>query len=314
LTLSDGGTADEFRHEALLYAGEDELVAALLPFIVGGVRRNEPVMVAVSARKIELLKANLGWDAAWVDFVDMATLGTNPGRIISAWRRFVADHPDDPHLRGVGEPVWATRTPAELIECEVHELLLNAAFPPERAWRLVCPYDTSTLSDAVIEHAGHNHPVVIHDGSPGDSGAYRGDPVAFAAALEGALPELGEPWREVRFGEAERPEVRRLVLDAAAHLPVLRAEHLARSVDQVTENSVRHGGGRGSARVWAEAGTVVCEVRDGGRIRDPLVGRGLPPRQVADGRGLWLAHELCDLVQVRSSDQGTVVRLSITAA
>ena len=31
-------------------------------------------------------------------------------------------------------------------------------------------------------------------------------------------------------------------------------------------------------------------------------------RQVA-GRGLWLVHELCDLVQLRSSPAGTVVRM-----
>ncbi len=30
------------------------------------------------------------------------------------------------------------------------------------------------------------------------------------------------------------------------------------------------------------------------------------------GRGLWLANRLCDLVQVRSGEQGTVVRLHVT--
>ena len=29
-------------------------------------------------------------------------------------------------------------------------------------------------------------------------------------------------------------------------------------------------------------------------------------------RGLWLANRLCDLVQVRSGEQGTVVRLHVT--
>ncbi|MDQ3293693.1 MAG: MEDS domain-containing protein, partial [Actinomycetota bacterium] len=64
------GVATAFRHEALLYAGDDEFVEATVPFIVDGLARHEHVMVAVSAAKIELLRSSLGWDGRWVDFVD----------------------------------------------------------------------------------------------------------------------------------------------------------------------------------------------------------------------------------------------------
>ena len=37
-----------------------------------------------------------------------------------------------------------------------------------------------------------------------------------------------------------------------------------------------------------------------------MFARGLA---VPGGRGVWMANQLCDLVQVRSSDDGTVVRL-----
>ena len=56
-------------------------------------------------------------------------------------------------------------------------------------------------------------------------------------------------------------------------------------------------------------GALVVEVRDAGRIADPLVGRQLPSWDAVGGRGLWLANQLCDLVQIRSSDTGTVVRI-----
>ena len=32
------------------------------------------------------------------------------------------------------------------------------------------------------------------------------------------------------------------------------------------------------------------------------------------GRGLWLVHQLCDLVQLRTSATGTVVRMSVDIA
>ena len=62
-------------------------------------------------------------------------------------------------------------------------------------------------------------------------------------------------------------------------------------------------------RIWTEGGSLVCEVADDGVITDPLVGRREPPLDRAGGRGLWLANQLCHLVQIRSGAAGTTVRL-----
>jgi len=35
----------------------------------------------------------------------------------------------------------------------------------------------------------------------------------------------------------------------------------------------------------------------------------VPPLSTEGGRGLWLANQLCDLVQIRSAASGTAVRL-----
>jgi hypothetical protein len=42
-----------------------------------------------------------------------------------------------------------------------------------------------------------------------------------------------------------------------------------------------------------------------------LVGRPPPAASPPNARGLWLVHHLCDLVQLRSSAAGTVVRLHV---
>ena len=49
---------------------------------------------------------------------------------------------------------------------------------------------------------------------------------------------------------------------------------------------------------------LACAVRDNGHIDDPLVGRERPRPEQERGRGLWLANQLCDLVQVRSGPDG----------
>ena len=40
-----------------------------------------------------------------------------------------------------------------------------------------------------------------------------------------------------------------------------------------------------------------------------MVGRELVELVSENGRGVWMANQLCDLVQVRSGARGTVVRL-----
>jgi hypothetical protein len=50
-------------------------------------------------------------------------------------------------------------------------------------------------------------------------------------------------------------------------------------------------------------------VRDRGTVVDPLAGRVRPPPGADRGRGLWLANQLSDLVQIRATPEGTAVRV-----
>jgi hypothetical protein len=59
----------------------------------------------------------------------------------------------------------------------------------------------------------------------------------------------------------------------------------------------------------ADPDALVVEVRDTGTIEDPLIGRTMPDFGGVSGRGIWMANQLCSLVQVRSGRDGTQVRL-----
>jgi anti-sigma regulatory factor (Ser/Thr protein kinase) len=95
----------------------------------------------------------------------------------------------------------------------------------------------------------------------------------------------------------------------AAGLGADPSDDLELAVDEIAANSLLHGGGRGVLRIWVEGSSLVCEVADDGVITDPLVGRREPALDRTGGRGLWLANQLCGLVQIRSGAAGTTVRL-----
>jgi anti-sigma regulatory factor (Ser/Thr protein kinase) len=299
---------DTFRHEALLYAGEDGLVDGLLPFLSEGIEAGEPTLVVLDAGKIARLKSALGAAADQVQFADMAVVGANPGRIIPAWREFADAHPNQP-LRGVGEPIWAARPSAEMAECHRHEALLNVAFADRPGFWLVCPYDLETLDPMDVERACFTHPHVSEGGAERASGYPGLD--AHAAPFTEPLPAPPVEPVTLSFDADSLGVLRRFVADRAARagLDSSRVEDLLLAVNEVAGNSVRHGGGEGVLEIWQDEKAVLCEVRDGGQIERPLVGRERPVTGQVGGYGLWLANQLCDLVQVRSFPLGSSVRL-----
>jgi hypothetical protein len=65
--------------------------------------------------------------------------------------------------------------------------------------------------------------------------------------------------------------------------------------------------------MWQEERRVICEIRSSRIVHDPLAGRR-PPSSPNDSRGLWLANQICDLVELRASAAGTVARLHVQPA
>jgi anti-sigma regulatory factor (Ser/Thr protein kinase) len=237
----------------------------------------------------------------------MADVGANPARNIPAWRDFLATYADgDRPLRGIGEPIYAGRGPDELVECQRHEDLLNVAFAGTPAWWLVCPYDVTALPADVLAEARRSHPLVDHDDSPDYRGLARE-----AVPFDAPLPRPSGESVEMTFGPADLHELRAFVARHAAcfGFDESRSATLVLAVNEVATNSVRHGGGTGVLRIWPDGDTLLCEIRDHGHLANPLAGRVRPGPDSIGGWGLWLANQMCDLVQLRSFGDGTVVRL-----
>ena len=317
-----------FQHDAFVYDDDDEYASVTRTFLDDGLAADDRMLVVVAADKIAALRSELGTDADGIQFADMHELGANPARILPAWSDFLADSVRlGRGARGVGEPIWSGRSPAELAECHVHEALLNYAFgrPAEPTaertvpFRLLCPYDARSLPPDVIDEARTTHPWICEAGerrpSPWTQSGESYDPYGISRRFAAPLPAPTEVPEQVSF-DARSVGALRCWVEARAERAGLddRRADVTLAVYEVATNSVQHGGGRGVLRAWNEdAGSdrpvLVCEIEDGGRIEDPLAGRVRPNTRAASGRGLWIANQLCDLVQVRTSPTGSTVRI-----
>ena len=88
-----------------------------------------------------------------------------------------------------------------------------------------------------------------------------------------------------------------------------RVAGLVLALSEVATNALVHGGGSATVLVHARPEAVVVDVRDHG----PGAGAGAADRppvpESLSGRGLWLADQVCDHMEVIGSVTGTVVRL-----
>jgi anti-sigma regulatory factor (Ser/Thr protein kinase) len=308
-----GHDPEPFFHHALLYRGDDELLAGTIPFLQEGLDGGESVLVAVPAARAELLRDGLGRDADVVRFVDMEQVGRNPARIIPVWREHATRAAaDDVGARGIGEPVWPGRTPEEIVECQHHERLLHAAIH-DVALNLLCPYHARHLPADVVAEAHRCHHTVVEHGVPTPSATFEPPEDHPPSVLDLPLPPPPGRLTEHAITPETLPGIRRFVADHAfdAGLDRTVADDAVLSVFELAANTIRHAGGQGLLRSWADDDGVVHEVVDDGWIRDPLVGRIVPPTDQTGGRGLWMVNQMCDLVQMRSSPAGTLVRIHL---
>ncbi len=302
-------TEPGFSHEAFFYADEDEFLAGTVPFVEAGLEAGEAILVALPRATGDLLRGELGGDGERVQFAEMEELGRNPARIIPAWRDFLEENADvGGGVRGIGEPIWAGRSDAEVDECQRHESLLNLAFGDGPAWSLMCPYDSARLDARVLEEALHSHPLVSRPEFVASSGFYT-EPEA-RDPFEGRLPPPTAAAVEMSFTAKRLSEVRRFAAEQARSIGLdsARVEDLVLAVNELATNSLQHGRG-GTLRIWRETAAIACEVDSEDRIDRPLAGRRRPRPTQLRGRGLWLVNQLCDLVQIRSAGSGSVVRL-----
>lgn len=298
---------DVYRHEALPYGGHDEFISSCVALAEDGRASGERLMFLAMSDKLADVQDAIGADFDDIAFVPTDEHGRNPARLMSLLDNFQATNDGRPCV-GVNESVFAGRPAEAMAEAQLAETVLNS--PELRSWpmSIVCLYDADELDDRSLAQMRRSHPVIRGEA---DNDAY--EPDLAGAMFATALTDPPGAVDSRRVGPDELAKTRDFVRDYAekADLAPDRLEDLVLAANEIVTNSLQHGGGQCRISLWSVDSSVVCEVRDRGLILDPLVGRLTPLAAAPAGRGLWLANHLCDLVQIRSSQAGTVVRLRV---
>jgi len=294
-------------HTVLFYRSEAEYLGQVAAFVRAGLACGEPALIALPNGRSRAVGDCLNGHPGELVFADMAELGRNPARIIPEVRSFTDKYPGQ-RVRYVGEPIWPGRSAAETREATRHEALVNLAFARAQA-TILCPYDAAGLAGPVLADAARTH------AEPAASGA---TVVTWRDNLPpGCDRPLDPPPAEAEAlaYTADLTPVRQLV-ERYARLAGLGAERtvdLVLAANEIAANTIRHTAGGGVIHLWHTAAEVLCEVHDSGRITDPMAGR-VRYGPDARGHGLWLVNQVCDLVELRSGDEGTTVRMHMRRA
>ena len=307
-----GGTPG-FRHRALLARSPAERDEAVAGFVAEGLDAGDALLLAVDESGRRRLRAHLGPRVDEATVLEPEALYTFPAWALARLRREIDVWTvGGTTLRVVAEPRWWERPTDEWEGWISVDAAANTAFGAAPV-ELLCSYDETAAPPEVVEAARHTHPEVVVGGRSRRNPAYT-DPALYCTRhRQRPLPPLPDPVEEHEFSGATLGPLRRAVAAWAGNggLPPRRVPEVVLAVHEAATNSVRHGGGQGMLRLAAGSTELLAEVQDAGVITTPFAGL-LPPLRIGEsGYGLWLVHQLVELVQVRSGPGGSVVRMHV---
>ncbi len=299
VAVRTGQGAAGFSHDLLEHHGWADGVSKVGALVEDAWRTRTPVLVAGPASWLDDVRGTGLSDPdrrdAQVHLVSLEGPLRNPALLAQELVDFVDAFGDGVTPVGITDTLCGRTVDDQLIECKLHDALLDELFGPQRPFTLTCPIDVDAIPAEVVARARRLH---------------AGETVAVAEELR-ELP-LAEPTGVVAvrsFDSASSRDTRRWVRDQGSEfgLRVTAVDSLEIVAGELIANSLVHGGGSGTIRLWTGPDALVCEVRDQGSFDLPFVERRPDPLQLG-GRGLWIVNRISQLVQVRNTARGAIVR------
>lgn len=301
-------------HRAFLYGGTDDFLSVTVPYLEGGLERDQVVVAVAREPNLTALRDVLAPHGDAILYFDAAGFYQHPVRTLRDYQTLVKDNAPRT-VRALAEPVWDGWDERQTLEWIRYESLINVVFGDSGASAL-CPYDTETLPPRILNEARRTHPLLLTEGSGGASEEYI-DPVAFGSRCDQGrrfdrpadaeyLPIDGADLHALRTFVGER---------AAKHgLSLQQGQNLVTAANEVAANALQHGTPPVGLWMWQDGSDLICEIGDNGFWRpgpNPLTGFIPPESALQRGFGLWTVRLLVDLMELQAGWDGTFVRLRV---
>jgi anti-sigma regulatory factor (Ser/Thr protein kinase) len=300
-------------HTAVRHRTPAELASLLTPFIHEALQVGDPVYVSLPPSSLTALEAELGRDADRVRWTDATRWHPHPMRRLRAIRELV----EGTERHGVGRLRLVGGCPmppvaAMVPEWERFDALLNVALAGMPV-TVVCIYDESALPADVVDRAPWSHPLVGL--SPAERSSSYLEPERYLAhhRVPPVPVPAGAPSLSGKVtAAAARGFVRRALARSSGERPPVPGdvvEDLALAVTELVTNAWQAGARSVAVTCWRSTGEIGAQVDDDGPgLTDPLAGYRWPDPASERGRGLWLARQLVDVVDVVAGLPGTSVQ------
>ncbi|GAA0992732.1 anti-sigma factor RsbA family regulatory protein [Acrocarpospora macrocephala] len=290
--------SEPFAHVAVAYGSGEEYLKTVLPALLDGLRRGERTILLGPEENLELVRAALGADATRVELGLSQDWYGHPARTMAAYLDFARRNGP---ARMICEPVW--RSARDAAEWTRIEAIANVAFAGIRT-TMLCVYRNPG------EEVFRSHPWYL------DGEVIRAsEPYLPPERMDWEQPAFESPPAEAEGLDFDLPGVRRMrafVRDQAYAAGLERDEvtSLVLAAAEIAANAVEHGAGHGRVAVWRAGDELICEITnpDAG-IEVPFPGYIPPEHESLRGYGLWISRQLCDVMEVRTLDGKSCVRL-----
>ncbi len=305
-------------HRAVACSGPEHQAESLCAPLATALERGDHTLAVVDARCRAELDHRLGPDAG-IEFREPEQMYTAPPfTVATRWARSAraaARAGDGARLVTVGQRIDGLpgTDPGYWVRLDVALGRVLCGLPVT----MLCCFDDT---EGGRDEAGEMHDTLLVDGREVPSATRRDDRELLDDHPQPLPVDLGPPLLETDVDLAGLARMRRLVRDEAvlSGLGPFRASDLVLAINEIVSNGVEHGSGLPRLRVWRAGSDLVGEVRDAVSTPLPFPGMIAPPAAGTRGRGLWLASELTDVLQVWTADDdpgcaaGMVVRVRMT--
>lgn len=303
-------------HDMLRYGTSCELASVAVPFLREGLDAGEAAIVVCAPANAALVTAGLDHDDR-VLVLDRSEVYQRPAIAITAYtravRRLIAA--GAARVRLLGEIAFGCDRES-CVEWLRFEAVASWALRPLPVWG-VCAYNVAVLPAWILDDVEAAHPTLLSAAGRIANDGYIEPEVYLRATDTAPIDPI----------EAEDPLLRVEAVTGVAQLrhdlqeALALSGHTGASVDalvmaanEVATNAILHGGLPVRVRLWSTPRRSVCVVTDhGDGFDDPFVGYLDTDVGASNGRGLWLARQLCDRVHIgrERAGGGFTVRLHV---